>query len=105
MDEYIKREALEKRLNDRLAYLWDKNGPYDHCTDGGDEAVRTEEKKKYDPINHPKHYCRDGGMECLEEMELVFGHSRAKQDSHQNSSGVWRGTEKRRQRLLRHIRG
>ena len=31
------------------------------------------EKKKYDPINHPKHYCREGGMECLEEMELVFG--------------------------------
>lgn len=26
-----------------------------------------------DPINHPKHYCREGGMECLEEMELVFG--------------------------------
>lgn len=28
---------------------------------------------KDDPINHPKHYCRGGGMECLEEMELVFG--------------------------------
>lgn len=28
---------------------------------------------EYDPINHPKHYCREGGMECLEEMELVFG--------------------------------
>lgn len=26
-----------------------------------------------DSINHPKHYCREGGMECLEEMELVFG--------------------------------
>lgn len=23
-----------------------------------------------DPINHPKHYCREGGMECPEEMEL-----------------------------------
>ena len=28
---------------------------------------------KDDPINHPKHYSREGGMECLEEMELVFG--------------------------------
>lgn len=28
---------------------------------------------EYDNVNHPKHYCREGGMECLEEMELVFG--------------------------------
>lgn len=28
---------------------------------------------EYDDVNHPKHYCREGGMECLEEMELVFG--------------------------------
>lgn len=26
-----------------------------------------------DPINHPKHYCREGGMESIEEMVLVFG--------------------------------
>lgn len=38
-----------------------------------ERTVQTMEKKKYDPINHPKHYCREGGMECLEEMELVFG--------------------------------
>lgn len=28
---------------------------------------------EYDPINHPKHYCREGGMESIEEMVLVFG--------------------------------
>lgn len=26
-----------------------------------------------DPINHPKHYCREGGIESIEEMVLVFG--------------------------------
>lgn len=26
-----------------------------------------------DIINHPSHYCREGGMECLDEMELIFG--------------------------------
>lgn len=38
-----------------------------------DAAPVVHGRKKYDPINHPKHYCREGGMECLEEMELVFG--------------------------------
>jgi hypothetical protein len=26
-----------------------------------------------DIINHPSHYCRDGGMESIDEMVLVFG--------------------------------
>ena len=33
---------------------------------------------EYDDVNHPKHYCREGGMECLEEMELVFGANAAR---------------------------
>lgn len=44
MAEYFEREALEKRLNERLTYLLDKNGPYDHYTDGYDEAVNTVEE-------------------------------------------------------------
>lgn len=26
-----------------------------------------------DPVNHPSHYCQDGGMECIDEMVEVFG--------------------------------
>jgi len=26
-----------------------------------------------DNVNHPQHYCREDAMECIEEMELVFG--------------------------------
>lgn len=26
-----------------------------------------------DIVNHPPHYCREGSMECIEEMELIFG--------------------------------
>jgi hypothetical protein len=26
-----------------------------------------------DVINHPKHYCREGGMESIDEMVIVFG--------------------------------
>ncbi len=32
-----------------------------------------EPKESNDVINHPKHYCREGGMESIEEMVLVFG--------------------------------
>lgn len=24
-------------------------------------------------VDHPSHYNREGGMECIEEMELIFG--------------------------------
>ena len=24
-------------------------------------------------VNHPKHYTREGGMECIDEMLLIFG--------------------------------
>ena len=26
-----------------------------------------------DVVNHPKHYCREGGIESIDEMVLVFG--------------------------------
>ena len=29
--------------------------------------------EKHDVVNHPRHYCRDSAMECIEEMKLVFG--------------------------------
>lgn len=30
-------------------------------------------QEKENNIEHPKHYNREGGMECLEEMILIFG--------------------------------
>lgn len=29
--------------------------------------------KSLDSVDHPKHYCRDGAMECIDEMCLIFG--------------------------------
>ena len=28
-----------------------------------------------DNVNHPKHYCHEGGIECIDEMLLIFGKS------------------------------
>ena len=35
-------------------------------------ALDTIGYKTDDSINHPDHYCH-GGMECIDEMELIFG--------------------------------
>ena len=26
-----------------------------------------------DPVNHPSHYCKPGQLECIEQMEIIFG--------------------------------
>ena len=31
-----------------------------------------------DKVNHPSHYCREGSMECIEEMLLLFGKEEVK---------------------------
>ena len=28
---------------------------------------------EHDIVNHPSHYCREGGMESIDEMVLIFG--------------------------------
>ena len=33
---------------------------------------------KVDNVNHPKHYEREGAMECIDEMVLVFGEEAVK---------------------------
>ena len=31
------------------------------------------EKPEYDPVSKPRHYNREDAIECIDEMELVFG--------------------------------
>lgn len=37
------------------------------------ELIKIAQGDKVDMINHPKHYCREDAIECLDEMRLVFG--------------------------------
>lgn len=37
------------------------------------EIPGTEPTGTTDAVNHPKHYVREGAMECIDEMLLVFG--------------------------------
>lgn len=34
---------------------------------------RPELTTPHDTVNHPSHYCREGGIESIDEMVLVFG--------------------------------
>lgn len=34
---------------------------------------QVKKKAKGDPVNHPAHYEREGAMECIDEMLLIFG--------------------------------
>lgn len=37
------------------------------------EAFRKNNTAEHDPVNHPSHYCREGAMESIDEMRLIFG--------------------------------
>ena len=60
-------------MNDRQAEMLQKFM-------GNEESVepsRCVENKKDDVI-HPKHYCQEGSMECIDEMLLIFGEEETK---------------------------
>ena len=76
MNEYIKREALEKDLNIRLSALRGKNGYYDHYTDGFDECVDRVENFPAADVEEVKHgkwlnFCNDFSVaECSECADM-----------------------------------
>lgn len=39
---------------------------------GKEEEEPSETVEQHDVVNHPSHYCQ-GGMECIDEMILLFG--------------------------------
>ena len=39
------------------------------------KEVTSQLKTKVDMVNHPPHYEREGAIECIDEMILVFGKS------------------------------
>lgn len=52
-----------------------KNFEYSDSEEFNSDTERKEkmEEVKYDIVNKPKHYNREGGFESIEEMEMVFG--------------------------------
>lgn len=43
------------------------------CRACWDREIPEQTGTMHDPVNHPSHYCRDGAMESIDEMRLIFG--------------------------------
>ena len=46
---------------------WEKNQALE------DVLAKEAEEKKKNMISHPKHYNRENAIECIDEIELIFG--------------------------------
>ena len=60
-------EVAEKCIEYLASSSDDYETEYENC------CITDEEYERVDNVNHPKHYCRDGAMETIDEMELIFG--------------------------------
>lgn len=38
-----------------------------------DEIENSKKKQEQNLISHPRHYNREGAIECIDEMELIYG--------------------------------
>ena len=66
---YVESDCLCKYIKESS----DEN--VEHCYDlvfGGVEEPTEPVEQPHDVVNHPSHYCQ-GGMECIDEMILLFG--------------------------------
>lgn len=43
------------------------------CDECWNREINDTESGTSSTVNHPQHYIREGGMECIDEMILVFG--------------------------------
>lgn len=58
------RECVKVRLDIGKEYTFDSKQL---------ERVVPDHAEKAEAVDHPKHYNREGGMECIDEMVIVFG--------------------------------
>ena len=67
-DEYDGRDAPEELFDDALKRIEASN----ETKPSGTSLATAVEKVVNDMINHPNHYTH-GGMECIDEMVILFG--------------------------------
>lgn len=52
------KEEIDKLINERL---------------GKDNSEKAISNNTLSMVDHPRHYCREGAIECIDELELIFG--------------------------------
>jgi len=64
----VKGLTIEKINGKKTRCLKVPIGKIEGCADDSERI-----QNKTERVNHPAHYNREGAMECIDEMELVFG--------------------------------
>lgn len=78
IDKYTGRTSKEFYISYILAEVPQFGLSEEYCILGLSEEPIKDMEEVYeevtnDNVNHPKHYGREGAMECIDEMVLVFG--------------------------------
>ena len=74
LDDYCKN-IKQDCDNCRIKKTCDKVNPFVTWA-GAPDSIALEAYRVLhgdDAVNHPAHYCREGAMECIDEMILIFG--------------------------------
>lgn len=72
MREWCNQVLTVKRICDDQLYLMENCRVY-KFTDEMIAGLDTDESPVEEAVDHPSHYNREGAMECINEMVLVFG--------------------------------
>lgn len=67
---YCKEYGEDNPLHSNCKACWGQLLPDEEAAE---TTETTETTCTTETVNHPKHYGRDGAMECIDEMILVFG--------------------------------
>jgi len=66
---------INNKWVDETKWGSDKDAIIDLSNEQFDDMIK---KELGETVDHPKHYNREGGMECIDEMILVFGREAVK---------------------------
>lgn len=72
--EHVKNQlgVTDKELT-KSGYCPSSFGLNDQCESGFGNCKKCWEQEITETVNHPSHYNREGAMECIDEMVLMFG--------------------------------
>lgn len=75
---YLETKKEDKKMDtfamyDNQTVKEDKNNDYDWCKPDTKTVKEYNDCVKPDNVNHPAHYEREGAIECIDEMLMIFG--------------------------------
>lgn len=70
-EESVKKKEEKKAQHDKATKNMDSDS--NPVSEDAKKHERDNKEDCYDDVSHPSHYCQSGGMECIDEMILLYG--------------------------------